>query len=71
LGRDEVSHVLRLGQALALFLDRLEDSVVNLVLDTHGFQGQEQLAVGIPWAAEHGRDAFKVHVLGQFLNPWG
>src|SRR3990167_1017179 len=70
LSSNKVSHFVRFGQALALFLDRFEDGVVDLVLNTHGFQGQEQLAVGVPWATEHGGNATEGNVLGQLFSPW-
>ncbi|KPX88228.1 Uncharacterized protein ALO64_05504 [Pseudomonas meliae] len=66
---DEVSHVILVGQTLAAFLDGFEYGRVNLVLDAHGVEGDEQLAVCIPRAAEHGRDAYELDVERQFFNP--
>jgi hypothetical protein len=34
--------------SFALVLDGIENGGVHLVLDAHGFQGQEHLAVGVP-----------------------
>ncbi|RMQ30608.1 hypothetical protein ALQ06_05813 [Pseudomonas syringae pv. berberidis] len=69
LGCDEVSHVVLVGQTLAAFLDRFEYRCVNLVLDAHGVQGDEQLAVSVPRTAEHGRDAHEIDVGREFFDP--
>ncbi|MCY1413521.1 hypothetical protein D9M71_289540 [compost metagenome] len=70
LSGEEVSHLFRLGQVLALNLNGFEHRSVNLVFNTHGFEGQEHLAVGIPRATEHRRDPLEIDVLGQLLDPW-
>ncbi|MNF70669.1 hypothetical protein D3C84_525860 [compost metagenome] len=69
MGRQELGHLVRRGQFFALNLNGFEHCRVNLVLDTHGFEGQEHLAVGVPWAAEHGGNALEVDVGRQLLSP--
>src|SRR5471032_2361749 len=69
LSGDEIGHVVRLEQALAFFLDGVEHSSVHLVLYTHGVQGDEELAMGIPWATEQGRDTNEIYIHRQFVDP--
>ncbi|RMO57991.1 hypothetical protein ALQ37_03785 [Pseudomonas syringae pv. aptata] len=40
------------------------------MLDAHGVEGDEQLAVSVPRAAEHGRDTHEMYVGRQFFDPW-
>lgn len=51
-------------------MDGFEYGFVDLVLDTHGFQGDEQLAVNVPDTAEHRRDTHEVDVGRQLFSPW-
>src|SRR5450830_1717174 len=69
LGSNEISHVFRLGQTLAFLLDSIEYGVMNLLLNAHGVQGDEELAMGIPWATEQRWDALEVHVGREFFSP--
>ncbi|MNP38892.1 hypothetical protein D3C76_1324380 [compost metagenome] len=39
------------------------------LLDLHAFEGDEQLAVDVPQAAEHGRDTHEVDVGRELLRP--
>ncbi|MNN35414.1 hypothetical protein D3C81_1492640 [compost metagenome] len=65
----EICHVILVGQLFMFFLDRFEHRSMDLVFDTHRFEGQEQLAMCIPRATEHGRDTDEVHVGRQLLGP--
>lgn len=69
LSGEEVGHLVLIGQTLVLVLDGIEHRSMNLVLDAHGFEGQEHLAVCIPRATEHGRYALEVDVLRQLFSP--
>jgi len=42
---------------------------MHLRLHAHGLQRDEQLAVRVPDAAEHGGDALELHILRQLLGP--
>src|SRR5471030_744202 len=70
LGSNEVSHVVWISQTLAAFLDGVKNRGVNLLLYAHGVEGNEQLAVSVPRAAEHGRNTHEVNVGRQLGDPW-
>src|SRR3990167_791638 len=67
--REEVSHLFRGCQLLALFVDAIEYGGVHLRPGLHRFEGDKQLAVYVPHAAEHGRDAHEIDVIRQLLDP--
>src|SRR5690606_3117457 len=63
-------HGIHISQTLALIVHGLEDRGVGLFELAHAFQSVEQLAMGIPWATEEGRDRSEVRMLGQILLPF-
>src|SRR5690606_22548985 len=67
---DQISHLLRRFQLIALIVIGVEHGIMHRLLDVHRFQSQEQLSVQVPGTAEHGRNALEIHVVRQLLDPW-